>query len=376
VFLQEISLNNFRNYHQVSTKAGPFLNIIIGDNAQGKTNLLEAIYLAAVGKSHRTHRDQELIKWAESFFRIILKVNKGNSLLTLEIIYSLEKRKQYKLNGVPKNKLVDLLGNFNAVLFAPEHLMLVKGSPHERRQFLDSEISQTNTVYFCNLQQYLRVLQQRNNFLKSIKGSDLKPEMLDIWNIQLVELGTKIIMKRLEVLKKLNPLARLVHRKITVGQENLEINYFSSLGEIGSLSSEKISQHFMELLQQNFKQEARRGYTIVGPHRDDLIFKVNEYDVRLYGSQGQQRTTVLALKLAELEFIKAETGQYPVLLLDDVMSELDYSRRKFLLETIQDKIQTFVTATGIDSFPEKVIEKAFIYKISKGQICSGTQTTK
>lgn len=368
MFLQEISLINFRNYNQITTQVGPYLNIIIGDNAQGKTNLLEAVYLAAIGKSHRSNRDQELVKWSSNFFRIILSINKGSSILKLEINYTLEKRKQYKINGVNKDKLVDLLGNFNAVLFAPEHLMLVKGSPHERRHFLDSEISQTNPVYYYNLQQYIRVLQQRNNFLRGIKGSQVKPEMLEVWDHQLIDLGTKIISKRMEVLKKLNPLARLVHRKITDGQENMEINYNSTLGEVVNLSSEKISERFLELLQQNFKQEVKRGYTLIGPHRDDLILKVNEYDVRLYGSQGQQRTTALALKLAELEFIKAETGQYPVLLLDDVMSELDYSRRMFLLESIQDKIQTFVTATGLEYFPEKYMEKAFLYKIKKGNI--------
>ncbi len=370
MFLQEIGLTNFRNYDQINTQVGPYLNIIVGDNAQGKTNLLEAIYLAAVGKSHRTNRDQELVRWSAEFFRIHLAINKGNSLLKLEITYNLEKRKQYKLNGVSKTKLVDLLGNFNAVLFAPEHLMLVKGSPHERRRFLDSEISQTSPVYFHNLQQYLRVLQQRNNFLKSLKGNQARPELLEVWNLQLVELGSKIITKRLEVLKKLNPLARLIQRRITDGKENMEITYNSTLGSVASLTPVQLTDRFLELLQQNFKQEVKRGYTLVGPHRDDLILKVNEYDVRLYGSQGQQRTTALALKLAELEFIKAETGQYPVLLLDDVMSELDLSRRMFLLESIQDRIQTFVTATGLDYFPEKILEKAMLYKIKQGQIIS------
>jgi DNA replication and repair protein RecF len=186
--------------------------------------------------------------------------------------------------------------------------------------------------------------------------------------VQLAELGAKIIVKRLEVLKKLNPLARLIHRKITNGKENLEITYNSTLGNVLGLQTEQLKQMFLELLHHNISQEIKRGYTLTGPHRDDLILKVNEYDIRTFGSQGQQRTTALALKLAELEFIKAENGQYPVLLLDDVMSELDLSRREFLLETIHEKIQTFFTATGLEFFPEKYLKKAKIYQIEKGHI--------
>lgn len=368
MFLQEIGLTNFRNYENTAIEVSPNLNLLIGDNAQGKTNLLESVYLAAVGKSHRTNKDQDLVRWSADFFRIRLAVNKGPSVLNLEINYSRDKRKQYKINGVPKNKLAELLGNFNAVLFAPEHLMLVKGSPQERRRFLDAEISQTNPLYYHNLQEYLRVVVQRNNCLKATKGKKVQ-ETLAVWDSQLVETGIKLILKRVEVLKKLNPLARLVHRKITNGKENLEIIYKSTLGEISGLSVEEIRALFFERIKENFQQEIVRGFSLVGPHRDDLLLRVNDYELRLYGSQGQQRTTALALKMAELEFIRAETGQYPVLLLDDVMSELDYNRRMFLLESIQDRVQTFVTATGTDCFPESILKKARIFLIHGGQVC-------
>lgn len=367
MLLEEIALSNFRNYREFRSPVGPFLNIIIGDNAQGKTNLLEAIYLAAAGKSHRTSRDQEMIRWNADFFRIALSISKSNSRLNLEILYNCQKKKQYKINGVNKNKLVELLGNFNAVLFAPEHLALVKGSPQERRNFLDGEISQTNPGYYHNLQQYSRVLHQRNNLLKTLRGQQVKPPILEVWDQQLTDLGSKIVVKRLEVLKKLNPLARLIHRKITEGMENLEISYQSSLLQ-GSQNTENLRTNFADQLKQCFQEELKRGYTLVGPHRDDLLLRVNDYDVRSYGSQGQQRTTALALKMAELEFIKSETGQYPVLLLDDVMSELDLHRRMFLLETIQDKIQTFVTATGTEFFPQKFLSKAKVFHISQGKI--------
>lgn len=364
--VETLSIKNYRNYKNLDIKFHPFLNILVGDNAQGKTNILESIYYAGIGKSHRTNKDSELIKWQANSFYVDLNYNSRNYNSNIEIYYDIENKKKIKINGVQKKKISELIGNLNVVIFSPEDLVLVKGSPAIRRKFIDIEISQVSPNYYRYLQQYNKIVMQRNNLLKEINNK-ISNEELDIWDQQLVEVGTKIILKRMEVLKKLIPLARLMHRKITDGIEELEIKYVSTF-LINAQNEEEVKKGFINKLAENRNIEKYKKMTITGPHRDDLEFFVNEINMKNFGSQGQQRTTALAMKLAELEYMKSETGEYPVLLLDDVMSELDKRRRFFLLKTIQNKIQTIITTTNLYYFEQSIIDKSKIFNIENGYI--------
>lgn len=366
--LTKLKLNNFRNYLENEINFHPFLNILVGDNAQGKTNILEAIYYLSTGKSHRTNKEQEMILWGEKDLNVKGWIDTKNGPLEISIIAKTGTRKLFKINGIDKKKIGHLLGNFNVVLFSPEDLYLIKGNPAARRKFLDEEISQVNPKYYYYLSQYQRIVFQRNELLKNLRSGKGDPDTLELWDQQLANIGSLIITKRIEVLKKLNPLARLMHRKITNGLENLEIKYVPSVEISSNLREEEIRDKIIKECALIKREEIARGLTLRGPHRDDLLFCINEQDVRAYGSQGQQRTTVLSLKLAEIEFMKSEAGEYPVLLLDDVMSELDENRRIYLLESIKDRIQTFVTTTNLHYFEEKVKKEGIIFKVIKGKV--------
>lgn len=368
MYIQELCLRNFRNYVTLKLLVNPYLNIFVGDNAQGKTNIMEAVYYTATGRSHRTNRENELLRWQESFFQIDLKAEREHRKINIEITTMADGHKKIKVNGVPKKRFSEIVGEINVVLFSPEDLLLIKGGPAVRRKYLDLEISQVNPTYYHNLLNYNKVLNQRNNFLRSIRENRADPQMIEIWNSQLAEFGRRIIIKRIEVLKKITPLARLLHRKITAGQEELEIRYFSSVDLKEDYTVDNIKEQFLQMLSQRKTEEINRGITLVGPHRDDLGIFIHGKDMRLYGSQGQQRTCALSLKMAELEFIRGETGEYPVLLLDDVMSELDDNRRKFLLEVVYKNIQTFVTATTVDYFKEIGNKEFSLFKVEKGNI--------
>lgn len=368
MYIRELLLRNFRNYISLNLTFNPYLNILVGDNAQGKTNILEAVYYTATGRSHRTNKENELLRWQEKFFQIDLRAEKDHRKLNIEIIAADDGRKKIKLNGVPKKRTGQLVGELNVVLFSPEDLMLVKGGPAIRRKYLDIEISQVSPTYYHNLLNYHKALSQRNNLLRGIRDQKEDPQMLDVWDVQLAEFGRRIVARRIEVLKKITPLARLLHRKITSGQEELEIRYYSSVDLKDDLSGDNIKDRFIQMLSAKKKEEISRGMTLIGPHRDDLGLFVHGKDMRLYGSQGQQRTCALSLKMAELEFIRGETGEYPVLLLDDVMSELDDNRRKFLLEVVYKNIQTFITATTMNYF-EEIGEKDYaLFKVKNGNI--------
>lgn len=367
MFLKKINLINYRNLKDILLDLNPNLNIFIGHNGQGKTNLLESIYLMGTGSSHRTYVDKEMINWDQDKALIQVLLNKKDHSLKLSMELD-GSRKKIEINNNPLEKISDLIGNLNVVLFSPEDLYLVKGGPSHRRNFLNIEVSQVSTYYHYLLNDYHHVLKQRNNYLKEIRDKNKKQyEMLDIWDEKLIELGSKIIMKRIEVVDKLKILARLSQRKITNGSENLSIEYESSITD-QNIKDNDIKLIFREVLANNRREEIKRGYTLYGPHRDDLLLKLNGIDLRKYGSQGQQRTTALALKLAELEFMKSETGEYPVLLLDDVFSELDEKRRNTLLQLIAEKIQTFITTTDIDVLG-KIRQSAYkLYKVENGII--------
>jgi DNA replication and repair protein RecF len=366
LYLTDLFLKNFRNYEDLELNFNKNLNIFIGNNAQGKTNILEAIYLLSTGNSHRTNIISEMVNWQKDKFYIKANLHKKDQKIKIEFLVE-KRKKRIKVNSNKLEKISDLLGYLNVVIFSPEDLRLVKGSPNKRRKFINLEISQISSYYNHNLKEYKQVLKQRNNLLKEIRENRSSPDMLAIWNEQLIELGSKIIIKRLETLEKIGILARLMHRKITDGLETLELNYDTFLELDNDYNLNNIKEKFEQKLKNNEEKEIQRGVSLFGPHRDDIIFKVNDINIRKFGSQGQQRTTALALKLAELEFMKSEVGEYPVLLLDDVFSELDKKRKKHLLIIIKNKIQTFMTNTQLDDL-HKIETNKTLYRVKTAKV--------
>lgn len=369
MYLERVLCRNFRNFDELMIDLNPNLNIFLGANGQGKTNFLESIYLMATANSHRSSITSEMINWKQdkALVQLLLRRREGKIKLAMRLEKS---GRQVEINDNPLDKVKELLGYLNAVLFSPEDLKLVKEGPSHRRNFIDLEISQVSRYYNHLLSKYDHILKQRNNLLKSIRdGKSTDREMLSVWDEQLAAVGSKIILKRIEVIDKLKILARLSQRKITEGRENLELDYDISLNNFSKkLGEAELRELFIDSLIAKRDQEISRGYTVIGPHRDDIILKVNEMDLRKYGSQGQQRTAALSLKLAELEFMKSETGEYPILLLDDVFSELDGLRRKALINIIADKIQTIITATDGENLSGLKNNSYNVYQVQKGRI--------
>lgn len=364
MIVDELKVINYRNYEQAHLKFHPKLNIFIGDNAQGKTNLLEAIYLCSAGKSFRTKKDQELINMNKSQTYVKVQLSKINGNVDIEVRLNSDKKKGIKVNKIPLLKISELLGSLNVVLFSPEDLKLVKDGPSERRKFMDREISQISNKYYHNLSQYNKMLQHRNKLLKHNKGKRID---LEVWDEQLANTGALIIFYRKNFIKKISLLAKLMHRKITESKETLKVIYEPNIKIKGDDEVNDIKEKILEKLKKNVDIDIYRGMTTAGTHRDDMKLIINEVDVKTYGSQGQQRTAVLSLKMAELELIKAEIGEYPILLLDDVMSELDFKRQSYLVNNLKN-IQTFITTTMIDNIKELSSEERSIFTISNGQI--------
>lgn len=368
MFLKRLAVRDYRNYDQLELSTDHKVNIFIGSNAQGKTNLLEAILVLALTKSHRTSKDKELIRWNESVAQLSGEVDKKYGLCKLDLSISTQGKKA-KINGLEQRKLSDFIGSLNVVMFAPEDLEIVKGNPGIRRRFLDMEIGQVHPAYLYELQQYQKILVQRNNYLKqSYQQHNLNKAMLDVWNEQLAASGVKIMKKRQSFIKKLQVWAEKIHEGITNGSEKLQIVYNPSLEHDAAEDEAVLSDRFMVKLSQMQDQEMRRGMTLVGPHRDDLSFYINGKFAQTFGSQGQQRTTALSLKLAEIELIGEEIGEYPVLLLDDVLSELDRNRQTQLIETFQSKVQTFITTTGIESVDLNKLQGANMFHVDQGKV--------
>ena len=366
--LNKLYLKNYRNYQELKITFTKNLVIFLGENAQGKTNLLESIYVLAMTRSHRTSSEQELIEWQGEQALIQGEVTKGTSKIPLEILLSKKGRKT-KINHIEQKKLSSYVGQLNVILFAPEDLSLVKGSPQIRRKFLDMELGQINPIYLYYLVQYQGILKQRNQYLKQLnekKQTDLL--YLDILSEQLAEFGSKVLKARAQFVRRLEFWANTLHQQITHQKEQLEIEYVTSFSSLSTQTQEEIQTQFLELLNQNKKKDMFRGTTTIGPHRDDLSFFVNQKNVQTYGSQGQQRTTALSVKLAEIDLIKEETGEYPILLLDDVMSELDDNRQLHLLETIEGKVQTFLTTTTLDHVKNKMTVEPEIFYVQQGEI--------
>ncbi|WP_276356535.1 DNA replication/repair protein RecF [Cohnella caldifontis] len=370
--LKSIELQGYRNYDSLKLAIGSGVNIFIGPNAQGKTNLLEAIHVLALTKSHRTSKDKELIGWNASSARIRAELERRLGTVTLELAISAQGKKA-KLNGLEQRKLSGFVGSLNVVLFAPEDLDIVKGAPGVRRRFMDMEIGQVHPGYLYDLQQYQKVLQQRNNYLKATDLSRASDAMLEVWNEQLVAYGVKMMQRRKNFILHLQRWAEKIHAGITADSERLEVVYRPSFGspeEVMGQDDSSLFRQFMIKLTQSKEQEFRRGTTMTGPHRDDLAFAINGKDVQAFGSQGQQRTAALSLKLAELELMREEIGEYPILLLDDVLSELDQMRQTQLIETFQSRVQTFITTTGLESVNMSRLKDAAVFHVRGGTLLS------
>jgi len=369
MYIKEINLKDFRNYESLNLKFHEKVNIFLGDNAQGKTNLLEAIYFCSIGKSFRTSIDNEMIRFGEEFSRIKVLSEKDEEELTIEIVIT-EKNKGIKVDGVKLKKTSELLENIYTVIFSPEDLKIVKEDPEKRRKFINTELCQISPSYHSALSGYKRILKQRNTFLKDgkISGKGIDGQILEIWDEQLSSYGAEIMMKRRDFIENLKKISRELHKNITDGKENLDIVYESNVDLKEDFNSQK--EEIKKALESHRFIDERNGNTSKGPHRDDIGIIVNDVDIRKFGSQGQQRTAALSLKLAELKLIKEETGENAILLLDDVMSELDASRQNFLINSL-DEVQLFITTTDLGEDVKKALPKGYTFYVKEGSMKKG-----
>ena len=366
--LTNLQLQNFRNYESVQLEFTDGVHVFIGENAQGKTNLMESIYALAMTKSHRTTNDKELIGWNKEFATIKGTVEKTATKTNLELQFS-KKGKIAKVNYLEQKRLSSYLGNLNVILFAPENLTLVKGSPQNRRKFVDMELGQMSSLYLYDLVEYNRVLKQRNTYLKQLAIKKKQPdEYLDVLSEMLSELASKIVFHRLDFMKQLEALAIPIHDQLSLSREKFSVSYQATIPLEDGLTPSQMKEIYINQFKKNQTREADQATTLIGPHRDDLIFYLNEVPVQTYGSQGQQRSTVLSLKLAEIELMKLSTGEYPLLLLDDVLSELDDDRQTHLIKAIENKVQTFITTTSLDGIKQQFINEPVVIPIEKGTI--------
>lgn len=357
MYAKRLMLKNFRNYSALDMELSPHINIFRGKNAQGKTNLLEAIYYCATGRSHRTSFDRECIKNEEEEAMIKLRYERYKEDV-IELHLRKNGRKSIAVNGMPARKIDELFGCFHVVVFSPEDLSLIKSGPSRRRRFMDMEICQVDPVYLHNLQQYCRVLRQRNQLLKDVGKDSKKQEQIQDWDRQLSYYGVRLVRRREQFIDTIHPFTKDLHENISHGTETITLAYDS-----GKITEE---EKYFQRLQRDLQRDLRQGNTSFGPHHDDIVICINGEDVRSYGSQGQQRTAALALKLAEFEIMKREIGYAPVLLLDDVMSELDEDRQIHLLKYIEEN-QTILTCTGIEDSIRR-LPTGKIFEIEKGRV--------
>lgn len=368
MYIEQLSLTNYRNYERLDISFENKVNVILGENAQGKTNMMESIYVLALAKSHRTSNDKELILWDKDYAKIEGRIQKQYGPLPMQLVIS-KKGKKAKCNHIEQRRLSQYVGNMNVVMFAPEDLNLVKGSPQVRRRFIDMEIGQVSPIYLHDISQYQKILQQRNHCLKMMQVKRQTDQtVLEILTEQFIQIAVKIVTKRFEFLRLLEEWAKPIHSGISRGLETLEIQYKPSVDVLEAQDLSKMIECFAEKFNKVKMREIERGTTLFGPHRDDLQFLVNGHEVQKFGSQGQQRTAALSVKLAEIELIHSEIGEYPILLLDDVLSELDDYRRSHLLNTIQGKVQTFVTTTSVDGIEHETLKCAATFEVKSGKI--------
>ena len=335
MIIESIKLKNFRSYRTKEFFLSPTTNVFFGNNAQGKTNVLEAVYVCALGKSFRSRKDVELVKFGEDFGIVDISFCDKNRRKNINFIVSSNSKKQIKINGIKQTKISDLLGNLFVVLFSPEDMNFAKGEPNERRRSFDLLISQLSPVYMHILQEYYKVLEQRNSLLKN-KERNIDYSELDVWDEKLAELNIKIKEIRKEYIEKIKPIFAKYHKEIANQKEDMLIKYRTQV--------EGSKEEVEKALKDRRIQDLRRGFTSYGIHRDDYIFEINGLSLGLFGSQGQIRTAILSLKLAEKDLFYIEKGEMPILLLDDVMSELDGYRREYLYEKLKN-CQVLITCT-------------------------------
>lgn len=359
--INRIKLVNFRNYSLLELNLGEGLNVLVGENAQGKTNLLEAIFLCAFGRSHKMSRDSDLIKYTEDSSYIGLDIDGYTGSRKIEVKLHRGETKKVLLDTNPIGRSGELLGVLNAVMFSPEDLSLVKEGPMMRRRFMDMELSQLNPSYYYRLQQYNLALKQRNALLKeSIKP--FAPGLLAMWDEQLANLGDSIINTRKPFIDELAEIAGDLHQKISEGRETLQIAYEPDISAAPGIS---LHDTIIEALSRSALEDMRRGFTTIGPHRDDIAISINQTDARVFGSQGQQRTAALSLKLSELEIMKRHKNEPPVLLLDDVLSELDDKRQRMLVKSI-DGVQVLLTCTSLAGLQDTCLKEMKVYECKNG----------
>lgn len=357
MIIKSIELKNFRNYEELNLNLDGGTNILYGDNAQGKTNILESIYVSGTTKSHKGSRDKEMIRFGENEAHIRTMVEKNQMSYQIDMHMKKNRSKGIAINGVPIRKASELFGVLNMVFFSPEDLNIIKNGPSERRRFLDSEICQLDKIYLSDLTKYNKVLNQRNKLLKDMVFHPDLENTLSVWDMQLISYGRRIISRRRRFVEELNEIVRGIHESISGGREQLTLTYEPDIEEA----------FFEDELNRAKEKDIKYCSTSVGPHRDDISFFIGDIDIRKFGSQGQQRTSALSLKLSEIELVKRCIHDTPVLLLDDVLSELDSNRQNYLLNSIHD-IQTVITCTGLDEFVRNRFQIDKIFEVISGTV--------
>lgn len=362
MILKSIELKNFRNYEDLNLKFDSGTNILFGDNAQGKTNILEAAYVSGTTKSHKGSRDKDMIRFGEDEAHIRTLVEKQGKEYQLDIHLKKNRSKGIAINKVPIKKAGELFGILNMVFFSPEDLNIIKNGPSERRRFLDSEICQLDKIYLSDLTKYNKILMQRNRLLKDMMFRQELSETLPVWDMQLIEYGKRLIRRRRQFIEELSGIVTGIHKNISGDKEELILKY-----------EPNIDAEFLEdELNRVREKDKKYAQTSVGPHRDDISFFIHGVDIRKFGSQGQQRTSALSLKLSEIELVRQTIHDTPVLLLDDVLSELDSNRQNYLLNSIHD-IQTMITCTGLDEFVRNRFQIDKVFHVIDGHVSETTE---
>lgn len=359
MIIKSLELENFRNYEQAKIEFSKGVNILYGDNAQGKTNILEAVYVGATARSHRAGRDREMIRFGEEEAHIKYFVEKRGITDRIDMHLKKSRAKGIAFNGVPLRRASELFGMANVVFFSPEDLNIIKEGPAERRRFMDMELCQMDKVYMNHLSNYNKVVMQRNKLLKELEFHEDYRDTLQVWDMQLVRYGSEIIKRRQAFVSQLEGIIKKIHSGITRGKEEISVTYEANVA----------AESFERELEKGRARDLKARVSLTGPHRDDLAFRVGDMDIRTFGSQGQQRTAALSLKLAEIEIVRLRIGDCPVLLLDDVLSELDAGRQEKLLDSISG-VQTLLTCTGVDEFVKNRFPVNKIFRVTQGTIIS------
>lgn len=357
MYIKSLELKDYRNYSDLSMEFHNGINILYGDNAQGKTNILESIYVCGTTKSHKGSKDRDIIKLDKDESHIRMFIERDKALHKIDMHIKKNKPKGVAIDGIPIKRSTELFGNVNIVFFSPEDLSIIKNGPSERRRFLDLELCQLDKIYLSNLSNYNKIISQRNNLLKQISFNKKLMDTLNVWDMQLVEYGIKVIERRKLFIQQLNEIVYDIHSRLTGGKEQLLIKYEPNVSV----------EDFSYKLVNSVERDITLKMTNVGPHRDDMSFLNGTIDIKKFGSQGQQRTSALSLKLAEIELVKKITHDNPILLLDDVLSELDRKRQNYLLNSIHD-IQTIITCTGLEEFITNRMDCDKIYRVEEGKV--------